>query len=83
MQKQQQKISINVGGHGTGGTLAQHLIHELITDKASVECQKQPSLFGKTLNDNIQRQYEHEVDSDRKIKTEEYHDPVKKYSIIS
>jgi len=79
-KEQQQKISINVGGHGTGGALAQHLIHELITDKASVECQKQPSLFGKTLNDNIQRQYEHEVDSDRKIKTEEYHDPVKKYS---
>lgn len=75
-------ISLNIGGHGTGAVLGQHLTNELITDQASVACHKNPSLLERHLESNIEKQLEYEIDCGNKIKNLESHkDDIKQYSI--
>lgn len=63
---QQKKISLNIGGHGSSGSLAQHLINELITDKAAALYTKK--LLGPKLDLNIQEQH-HQENTNKKINT--------------
>ena len=72
-EQQKQSISLNIGGQGTGGTLASHLMHEIITQKAHFLTkdfvQKNPEENQKTVSsifsNNITQQflYEHSLSS--------------------
>jgi hypothetical protein len=48
--EQLENLSLNVGGHGRGGALAQQLIHELIMSKLANNCNKQ---FDQTFDEQL------------------------------
>lgn len=64
-------VSLNIGGHGSGAVLAQHLTNELITIKASVVYKKNQELVAQALEENIQQQFEHELACGKKISNQE------------
>lgn len=67
-EEQTQSISLNIGGQGTGGTLASHLMHEIINQKAHFLTkdflQENPTEHQKTVSslfyNNITQQFLHE-----------------------
>ncbi len=67
-EEQTQSISLNIGGQGTGGTLASHLMHEIINQKAHFLTkdfvQQNPTEHQKTVSsifsNNITQQFLHE-----------------------
>lgn len=88
-------ISLDIGGQGTGGTLASHLMHELVSQKAHFVVEdfikQDPNngkeVIDKILEDNITAQFEYQSsfknyksDADKKEAFEKYKKRIKKYA---
>lgn len=65
----QEAVSINVGGQGTGGALAQMLINELATyQAANASAALSNDEFQKKLQENIEAQIQYELENGKKSK---------------
>lgn len=89
-------ISLTIGGQGTGGTLASHLMHEIISSKArnfiKDFVQKDPvqnsNIVSSMLTNNITEQLKHEADSfehyksdlDKQKALDKYSKSIEKYA---
>ncbi len=72
--RKQNDISMNIGGHGSGGTLAQCLINELATYQAAQVYD--PQVDGiELLNKHIEEQVEYEEKIRTELKKEKIKDP--------